>query len=81
MPSIQKSFASGMPAWVGRRLPDSRIPGTLRYRPISPAEKPVSATPASRVGTKGASSVPPTAISDQASSRVKRCASNFSKNG
>jgi hypothetical protein len=30
MPSSHASFASGMPCWVGFRLPYSRIPGVRR---------------------------------------------------
>lgn len=30
MPSIQLSFAIAIPSWVGRRLPGSRMPGSLR---------------------------------------------------
>lgn len=65
----------------GAKAPGLPHPGNPEVQTDQPPENPVSASPASRVGTKGASSVPPTVISDQASIRVNRSGSIFFRNG
>ena len=43
---IHASLASGIPCWVGKRLPCLRMPGVLAYRPSRPPENAASPAPA-----------------------------------
>src|SRR5699024_8276543 len=61
--SMKPSGAIPMPAGAGR-IPSSRVnPGGLRYTAINAAENPLRPAAATRVGTTGASSAVPRAIS------------------
>ena len=52
MPIIHASLASGIPCWVGKRLPSLRMPGVLAYRPSGPPENAASPAPATAAGVR-----------------------------
>src|SRR3954462_14989478 len=63
------------------QVPSSRISGGRKYRPSRPAEKVVSAAPATTLGRTGRSSAVPSASSPAQTRRTNRCGGIERRNG